>query len=283
MTARSFKTVADIERQFDAGYGSGDGPNYKPWLFVSDCPNTRGHKVWSQLCQREHQLLDDLQYRFFLMMQFLAKHTDLQETKPIPLQASMLIYEALKRKHPKQYRSSTPRVITTSFLLFSVDSSGRHQVEPISLIKESLLRGKQAEQTIAELEVNRIHWAHQNLSHKICTDLEINRTLTDNLETLVQATQVPAQLGDQQILKDVLQLAPTFDWTNASISTHIQTISSSLGVDFNRVMNCFKHLLWSKQIKVDLTQHSLHMAEPLWETPTFAKIALLEREQRRAA
>lgn len=273
MSARRFDTLADIERHEDAGYGRGDGSGYVPWLKVKDVPVGRGHIVWSQLCQREHHLLNDLQYRYFLIRLHLARLSDIQETKPIPLVRSLSICKALGLKHPTRPRSATPDVLTTSFLLSVRAADGSLSLEPRSVLYEKGFANSGGAPTLEREEIKRVYWAQEGLELKLVTEKQIDRVVANNLETLVQALQVPAAREDGHGLVAFGAAARDVDWTCSPVAPTVRQIARKLNIPFPHAMNLLKLLIWNRAMRFDLSKGSFHTTDPLWEQPTFTAIA----------
>lgn len=61
------KWTEEVIRQREhAGFGSGDGPDYKPWIGTHDFPSKgRTTRVWSPIYGRTMQLLSDVEWRTF--------------------------------------------------------------------------------------------------------------------------------------------------------------------------------------------------------------------------
>lgn len=278
---RRFKTLEDLERHKKNGFGSGELEAYVPWLLVRDVPSKgRSHMLYSDLCKRDHHLLSDHEYRYFLIQLWSGQNTDIRECYPIPLASSLAIAAALGYRHPVYRGTKTPVVMTTDFLLTRVVAGRRLLIARSIKPAEAIDDPNTGKRTLEKEEIQRVHWAMSGVDWGLVTDRQINRTLADNLDWLVGATKVEEAVTDPGGLEALRAQATKDRWVDRSVAAVLTGISARINRSFEQTVNLFKLSLWYRSAEIDLTKARIHTAEPLWEAPRFSSAS---NDLRRAA
>jgi hypothetical protein len=239
------------------GLGQGERESYQPWLRVQDVPSHgRSHKVHGSIVDRVYQLLSDLEYAFWLQLDFSENVVDIREQFPLfPVSALQAIASSKGIKYPVYLGTDVPYVMTTDFVITIRESDGSTRlvartVKPHNAVTsgESLLR------TWEKLEIEEEFWTAQGVSWEVVTEHNLPTTVTRNLEWLrkggpVQTRWVHEPLCSQFI--DELIRAQHFGWTLGKTLKHI---SGRLMTPYETCAQMFRYVVWQKLISIDLMQ-----------------------------
>ncbi len=173
MRGRRFKTQADIERYIEQGYGQGEGRDYKPWLRVQDVPSRgRSRKVSGSKVDRVYHLLSDLEFAYFLTLEFSERVIDIREQYPIlPVEEAQDIAASLGIKYPNYPGTKVPFVLTTDFLVTYLGEDGQPRLGARTVkYEEDLSPSPDLEWTLQKLEIERVLWMNRVVDWSVVTD-----------------------------------------------------------------------------------------------------------------
>ena len=107
---RRIKMQADVDRYVKQGLGQGERESYQPWLRVQDVPSRgRSHKVLGSIVDRVYHLLSDLEYAFWLQLDFSEHVVDIREQFPLfPVPALQAIASSKGIKYPVYLGTDVP-------------------------------------------------------------------------------------------------------------------------------------------------------------------------------
>lgn len=276
---RRFKTLKDIERHKKNGFGQGELATYKPWLLVRDVPSKgRSHMEWSDLCGREHHLLSDHEYRYFLIQLWSGQNKDIRECYPLPQASTLAIAAALGYRHSVYRGTSTPVVMTTDFLFTRAGDNGKpvfvaRSIKPA----EALNDPETGERTLEKEEIQRVCWTMFGVHWALVTDEQIDQTLATNLEWVFAATRVKEAQADKLGLEALAIKASDLVWLGRPLDTVLAELARRIGRSFEHTVNLFKLALWTRAAEVDLTRAVIHTAEPLWAEPRISAESAFRR------
>jgi TnsA endonuclease N terminal len=212
MRGRRFKTQADIERYIAQGYGQGQSEKYRPWLRVQDVPSQgRSRKVSGLKINRNYHLLSDLEFAYFVVLEFSEDVVDIREQYPLlPTSDLQQIAHERSIRYPKFAGTELPYVLTTDFLVTYRASNGTTQLAARTVKHSDALQpSKTLDRTLQKLEIERCFWLEQCVDWGIVTELSIPAALSENLQWLRQSALVDKclrQPGIQQRFMDALEL-----------------------------------------------------------------------------
>jgi hypothetical protein len=278
---KRFESLTDIARHIAAGFGAGEGAEYKPWLYVRDVPSHgRSHIEWSELCQREHHLLSDHEHRFFLIQAWRRLNVDIRECFPLPLEDTLEIAKHLSIRHPVHPRTRVPVVITTDFLLTREDADKRNviarSIKPANVLNDP----KRRQRVLEKEQIQHAYWTGLNAPWALVTDRQINRTLASNLDFLYQSVRDDSVRDDDAGVRTVAEAALTHDWSRAPACTVVPRLAQQVGRSEEDTVKLFKLALWRHALTTDLQARQLHFAEPIGPV---ARGQLLDQDLRKAA
>ena len=163
------------------GRGTGRGKNYKPWLKVHEFPsNGRVHRPMGWKTKRIHQLMSDLEYYYFLIIQWQETVLDIREQYPLlPLEQTIHIAQDLGIPHPSDPWGK-PVVMTTDFLITvkkdNLVYDMARTIKPLVQLEEKRVREK--------FLIEKAYWKLKDMDWGIVTDQEIPKTRAQNIAFL---------------------------------------------------------------------------------------------------
>ena len=115
---------ARVQRFLAEGRGTGDGPNYRPWLQIQDVSSMgRSHRPFGIKTQRVHHLLSDGEWKSFLRLEGDPQVIDIWEQFPMDRLETFRLAQKLGIKHPVTL-DGTPYVMTLDFVVTVLLSQG---------------------------------------------------------------------------------------------------------------------------------------------------------------
>lgn len=283
MRGRRFKTQADIERYIAQGYGQGQGTEYRPWLRVQDVPSQgRSRKVAGLKVNRNYHLLSDLEFAYFVVLEFSEDVVDIREQYPLlPTSDLQEIAHARSIRYPKFAGTDLPYVLTTDFLITYKAFNGTTQLAARTVkYSDALQPSASLERTLQKLEIERCFWLEQCGDWGIVTEQSIPAALSENLQWLRQSAVVDKGLlqpGIQQRFMDALDRLNPAD---RILSANIRMAGQAASLHYKDAIQLFKHLVWHKSVLLDLKSAPLRLT---WVVPQFRFTGLDTSFERAAA
>lgn len=284
MGQRRFKTDADIARFVKQGYGQGEGSSYKPWVRVQDVPSIgRSRKTPGLKSKRMHQFFSDLEFRYFLLLEFSDLVVDIREQYPLfATTRARDIAAEMGIQYPVFVGTQLPFVLTSDFVVTLQEEPGAKKRLAIRTCKyeHDLVDPNGALWTIDKLDLERAIWADKSVTDwKVVTEQVGTQILFDNLEwlrksVLTEPVEVSADL-QSQFMEYVVKTA-NGDRTMSSV---VRAASTAIGVSYRSGMRFFKHLLWHKCIVTDIANTIL---DPTLRCPMLSVPATREAIRRAA-
>lgn len=170
-----------ISRWVRQGRGSGAGPDYLPWLRVTDVPSSGfSHRLWCQLTGRMHHYLSFLEYKAHLMALSDPSVVDIREAYPLERTETRRLAELFGVPHPRYPGTRIDTVMTTDLLLTCCGSQGRFYeawpVKPVVALANYRVREK--------LFLERAYHLERNNRVRIVTERQLPAVLLRNLERI---------------------------------------------------------------------------------------------------
>lgn len=163
----SEEKIAQFERE---GRGKGIGASYKSWIRVSDFSSRgKSRRVFSHKSGRHHELLSDVEWQFFLMLEFSPDVADIREQFPLPREETLSFAAKLGIKHPAYPGTRINSVMTTDFLVKFI-RNGIASLEAFSCKTASDLENLRV---MEKLELERIYFDSLGVPHRLVIDSEL--------------------------------------------------------------------------------------------------------------
>jgi hypothetical protein len=169
---------AVVERWIKAGFGQGDGPTYKPFMFVRDVPSIgTSSTVKSWTTGRNHHYLSRQELKVHLLAEYSPFILDIREQFALlPWDETQSIASKLHITHPRYPGTSTPTVLTTDLVLTMKRRDGtEHIAVSVKLTKDLNAR------TLEKLLIERYYWNRRGIKWMLATEQNIPDVRAENL------------------------------------------------------------------------------------------------------
>jgi len=187
-------TEERIARLYNEGRGEGTGASYRPFLEVSDL-SSRGlsRQVLGKKTGRVHHLFSNVEYQFFLMLEWCPDVIDIQEQYPLPRDLTLAIAAQGRLSHP-YYPSTKVATVMTIDMVVTRLSEGQTVYEAYDL-----KRTNEAEdyRSIEKLEITRAACKELNIPHRLVFHSMLPQQKIENIEWILAA-----QVQDQTDARD---------------------------------------------------------------------------------
>jgi len=247
-------TKEKYERFIKDGRGKGELSDYKPWLNVQTTPSLgKVSRLYSWKTGRIHELLSDIQTRYFYLLEWESNVTDIREHWPLldidevltnSIDLDIDKYSALARE--------VPYILTTTFLISQKDEKGNERYIARNIKASSELEKKS---TIERLEIIRRYFEKRNIDFGIVTQKEIPIAKCKNIEWIRTCHDIGEINGISIGEKDYL-CRTLLDLIKNNMAKPIRKITADFDMEQNMESGMgllvFKHLLARRIIQVDM-------------------------------
>lgn len=249
-------TEAVIERLIKEGQGSGQGPDYVPWVGVHDMASAgRTHRAWSPVYRRTIHLQSDVEWRTFLLLEFSGKFPELYEGYPLERKITLEIAAALGVKHPYYPGTHVPAVMTVDFL--GVDKRGGDlRFAAFDSKRSEDMDANNADHIIAKLQITRAYFAGMNVPHHLVLHSQLHMQLVKNIEWIrggiakTGEDETYARCIDEKADQMFYELA-NGSYTS-TLAEYCQKFDERHGLRSGDASRAARMLLWDHRLKCDL-------------------------------
>lgn len=233
------------------GRGLGEGPNYQPWLRAHEVPSRgRTSRPLGWKYHRSYEFLSDLEFRFFLLLQYDSEIIDIREQFPLlPVDQTKQIAEELQLIHPPKSRKDKI-VMTTDFLLTIRGEPIKYKAIAIKS-KEDLTNPR----TIEKLCIEEQYWKVKEIPFSIVTEADIDVIKAKNLEIMYPYYWWDTDMGYST--KKVVQLVEYFKSlikNNSNIREVLNMVEDKYKWTKNMGINFLYYMITHKDIEIDLSK-----------------------------
>lgn len=160
------------------GRGKGVGASYKPWVRVSDF-SSKGisRRVFSRKSGRHHELLSNVEWHLFLLLEFSRDVVDIREQYPLLRDETLSIAAKLCIRHPAYPRTQVNAVMSTDFLV-KFNRNGRESLEAFSCKSGLDLENPRV---LEKLEIERSYFNALEVPHRLVIDSELPTNKVKNI------------------------------------------------------------------------------------------------------
>lgn len=180
-----------IEERTNAGYGTGNGASYKPWLEVFDLSSTgRSRRVWSGKTNRMHHLFSDVEHDIFIAAEWSMTVVDIREQYPLDRDVTQTLAQKLKIRHPHYPGTQVPTVMTVDFLLTVIGPNGEDYVAL------NAKRDEEAEDvtSLEKLEIQRSYFEAIRCPHHLVYHSQLPKQKIANINWIRDAELKPGEV-----------------------------------------------------------------------------------------
>lgn len=245
-----------IERLFKEGQGSGEGPDYVPWVGVHDMASMgRTHRAWSPVYGRTIHLQSDVEWRTFLLLEFSRKFPELYEGYPLERKLTLEIAAALGIKHPYYPGTHVPTIMTVDFL--GVDKRGGDlRIAAFDCKRSEDMDAKNADHIIAKLQITRAYFAGMNVPHHLVLHSQLHMQLVKNIEWIrggiAKTGEDEAYVGYISEKSNQMFYELANSSYNGSLAEYCQKFDERHGLRSGDASRAARMLLWDHRLKCDL-------------------------------
>jgi len=224
----------DIERN-KAGKGLGEGESYTPWIGVGEFHSLGQEKlVPGRLVRRLHTTHSQIERAFLECLENRKGILDIREQFPLPLADTLRIAMDLVIRHPRDYCTKQVRVMTTDFLITSMEG-----LEACAIKNSQELRKTR---TLQKLEMEKEYWTRQGIPWKLYTEKEAGISNVRNTAWLAEAMLFHGENYPLEIKKEIQKKAEEL-WRTPKVPTELaKEIDIALGLK-NESLHIIKELI----------------------------------------
>lgn len=246
-----------IKRWKKEGRGQGHGKDYKPWYTAKQIPSHgKTHRPRGIKTGREHLLLSDWEYFYFLLVDWTTLVADIREQFPLlDIDETVEIATELGVEHPIEPNTGLLKVITTDFFLdFHDNSELAVSFKPYKKITE---------REIEKMEIERVYWQRRGIAWELITDKDVPVVYAKNID-YVHST---FNLDDYGITEGMIKRArilmdSKISKRNLGLSDITEEVDDRLGLNPGTTLTIARHLIITKKWVVNMN-NPINVNEPL--------------------
>ena len=241
------------EKLLKEGSGQGAGADYVPWIKVGDFPSRgRGNRVPDPKNGRIHHFFSDLEMRFFYILSWDNRNTDIREQYPLDCNETSTIADKLGINHPVNQDGSW-FVMTTDFLVTRKDSDTEEvSYHAFSVKNSSELKKKRV---LDKLQIEHDFWEAKGIRWHLVTEEHINKIEANNIRKLM------SHYTDEELASDKLLIQRIFLALTEENDKQVAAVCSNVDEKYNlergTALRLFWHLAARKIISIDISVDNL--------------------------
>lgn len=243
-----------VNKWIKAGFGQGEGKDYKPFMYVRDVPSEgTSNMVHSRITGRKHDYLSDHEFKVHLLAEYGRATLDIREQFALlPWKETQDLAARLGIQHPWIPGTRTPTVMTTDLLLSLKRSDGVELVAVSAKLTKDL-----TDENLAKLLLERLYWNRRGIRWILATEENIPATRTSNLKFFENA------LNDDRGTKSGIAPADFSrlfeqNWSSTLSFNHVMNKTiNSMGIDEHTGHALLGLAVWSRNSRIDIDAKKL--------------------------
>lgn len=237
-----------------AGHGSGEGPEYIPWLLAQEVSNSNTQtRVYAELAGRTLHLASELDRHLFLALEAGTDLLDFRETFPLPRELTVPLAKELRLSHPRYPKTRVHRVLTVSAMVKRRCRNGEVREEAWDTVSQRRLARKVIP---TDLKIRRACCEALGIEHHVFNEESISRATIRNLESIRGARRRVGEIDTAPGLFDALPQRMIEEIAAAkrrtSISAFCQSFDRRCSLPAGTAIRVFKLLLGRHELLLDL-------------------------------
>lgn len=257
-------TEEKIRERTRAGYGTGFGASYRPWLEIGDLSSSgRSRRVWGLKTGRVHHLFSDVEHNIFIAAEWSRTTLDIREQYPLDRELTQSIAHDLKIRHPHYPGTHVPTVMTVDFLLTVGVPDGE------TYVALNAKRDEEAEDvtSLEKLEIQRTYFETLGIEHHLIYHSQIPAQSVSNIDWIRRAQLMDGEIEPQPGLYDGLtsrmshELAAQQEVT-ISLAAYCQSFDARHGLETGTGLRVARMLMQQRALMVNIASPDL-TREPL--------------------
>lgn len=196
-------TEERIAEHIKLGYGQGCGANYKPWIGVGSFSNKgRGSRVFGIKFPRKHDLLSDLETKFYYWLEWNENVIDIREQYPLfPVFETEEIARLLGVEYPPKIGGNNSFVMTTDFFVTVKNK------DTIRYIAYGVKQSKDLTDRVLEKQsIEKMYWNRRGVKWILVTEKSIDINECENMRFFQERYDYPLKVSlDEAIAGEPLE------------------------------------------------------------------------------
>jgi hypothetical protein len=170
-----------VQRFIAEGRGTGQGADYKPWISVQDISSLgESRRVPGLKIDREHQLLSNVEWHLFLLLEWSTDIVDIREQFPLDRDLTQEIAATLGIRHPFYPGTNVPTVMTVDMLVTRMHG-GKEALEAYDAKRSE---EAEDENSLAKLEITRYYLENSGIPHHLVFHSALPQPEVTNIELI---------------------------------------------------------------------------------------------------
>jgi hypothetical protein len=254
----------NIERRRRAGFGEGEGANYKPWETPRSAPSHgKTHRIYGEKVGRMHLLLSDRELWCWYLLEWNPEVRDIREQYPLhELAETQEIAAELGYTHPVQTRKvkgitvREDKIITVDFLVTLAEATGQARTVALSVKTADQLRDPTEQMRVFEKEeITRRFWERRGIPFRIVTEAQLPSVLVENLSLVLSYRDLAGHgIPEGQVDALLAHLYDRFaDAEGVPVNRVCAMVDERLGLRRGSAVRLVWHAIATRAWSVDLT------------------------------
>ncbi|WP_295751550.1 TnsA endonuclease N-terminal domain-containing protein [Undibacterium sp.] len=243
------------------GRGIGEGSNYKPWIDVVNVSSLgRSRRVFSPITGRQHELLSDVEWNLFLMLEWAEDVIDIREQFPLDCDLTQEIASALQIHHPFYPRTKVPTVMTADFLV-TRRKNGKSFLEAFNA---KCTEEAEDVRSLEKLEIQRAYFDGMGVRHHVVYSSEIPMEKVRTIEWIrsgyLKEGETEPYLGFFKEHVDRIATELGRVRSNQTLNEYCEEYTHRFAIPTGTALRCSKMLMHSRTLIADLQNVDLASA-----------------------
>lgn len=234
------------------GRGQGRFENYKPYLKIQDVASVGlATRIRGTKTGRCHQLLSTLELDYFYLLNWSEDVIDIREQYPLDLDETTALAKEVNLIHPPRSNPTKPIVVTTDFLVTIHQPIGTKEIARTVKYSVDLADPR----VLEKFEIERLYWQERNIDWGIVSELDIDKTVVENLKWLYKyhdTTSLPRTIQPSIIPKLIAYMLPLLKKNILPLRNITKVCDEKFTLPLGNSLSLVRHLLASRQWKVNL-------------------------------
>lgn len=251
-----------IERYTFDGRGKGEGDKYQPWIRVAEISSLgRSRRPFGLKTGRQHELLSDVEWNLFLLLEYSPDVVDIREQYPLDRDLTREIAASLGIRHPHYPGTHVPTVMTVDFLVTRI-KNGKKVLEVFDT-----KRTDEAEdpRSLEKLEIQRVYMNGKGIPYYLVFHTTFPLQKIHNIEWMRSAQMKEGEverfpgLFQEAADKMVLDL-PYQQKRSVSLSEYCLNFDHRNGYEPGTGLRAARMLMFTHVLNADLNNPDLSSA-----------------------
>ena len=200
---------------------------------------------------RLHHLLSTLELNYFFILDWTDKVIDIKEQYPLNLEETIALAKEINVKHPPKNNPENPTVMTTDFVISVHQPIGIKQIARTIKYSTDLAN----ERVLEKFEIERRYWAERKIDWGIVTELDINKTVAENLRWLYKykmSDSLPPSINSVIIPELMDFLLPQIKQKKIALKFISKACDEKFNLSSGESLSFVRHLIATKKVQVDM-------------------------------